>query len=391
YLKFQPHHFDYIVVDETHRAAAQTYDVVLQYFKPKFILGMTATPERTDGNDVFKLFDYNIAYEIRLNRALEEQMLVPFHYYGVTEIRVEGREITEDAAFNLLVAPERVRHIADRARFYGTDCSDVRGLVFCSKNEESAAIADQFIRLGYRAVALSGASSDLERAQAIERLESEDPSKKLDYIFTVDIFNEGIDIPKVNQVILLRPTQSAIVFVQQLGRGLRKAEGKSYLTVIDFIGNYKNNFLVPVALFGDQSYNKDVLRRLVSSGSSLVPGSSTIDFDKISRDRIFESITNSNLQTKKDLVNDYKLVKYRIGRPPLMVDFLNQNGRDPYQYVIYSRSYYNFLLDVEAGTPVLSQRVKVIFESLAKEVNNGKKIQDSIALFLLLNGGPVTF
>ncbi|MET0636664.1 MAG: DUF3427 domain-containing protein [Chitinophagaceae bacterium] len=390
YSKFQPDHFDYIVVDETHRAAAQSYEVILNYFKPKFILGMTATPERTDGYDVFSLFDYNIAYEIRLQRALDEEMLVPFHYYGITEIQVDGKEITENAGFNLLVAPERVKHIAEKAKFYGTDTSEIRGLVFCSRNEESLSMAEQFRELGFRALALSGASSESDRSQAIERLESTDPGQKLDYIFTVDIFNEGIDIPTVNQVILLRPTQSAIVFVQQLGRGLRKAEGKSYLTVIDFIGNYSNNFLVPIALFGDQSYNKDVLRRLVASGSALVPGSSTIDFDKISRDRIFESITNTNLQTKKDLVNDYKLLKYRLGRRPLMMDFLNQYSRDPYQYVVYARSYYNFLVDVESGIPDFGNRVKLIFESLAKEVNNGKRVQDSVALLMMLEGLPVT-
>jgi superfamily II DNA or RNA helicase/HKD family nuclease len=384
YLRFQPNHFDYIVVDETHRAGAESYERLLKYFQPKFTLGMTATPERTDGYDVFKLFDYNIAYEIRLQRALEEDMLAPFHYYGVTEIKVDGQEISDDAAFNLLVSEERVKHIIQKANFYGTDQGNVRGLIFCSRNQESRELSKKFNELGFKTVSLSGDNSELDRTQAIERLESVDAANRLDYIFTVDIFNEGIDIPSVNQIILLRPTQSAIVFVQQFGRGLRKADNKSYLTVIDFIGNYSNNFLVPIALYGDTSYNKDAIRKLISSGSSLVPGSSTVDFDKISRDRIFDSIDNTNLQTKKELVNDYRLLKYRIGKPPLMMDFLEHDARDPFQYVMYARSYYNFLSDMEPLISSLGKRTRVLFEHYAKEINNGKRVQDSIVLLHLI-------
>lgn len=279
--QFHKNYFDYIVIDETHRAGAATYQKILNYFEPKFLLGMTATPERTDGFDIFNEFDYNIAYEIRLHRALEEKMLCMFHYFGVTDITIEGTVLEENASFNLLIAKERIDCIVKNMEFYGCDNGCVRGLVFCSSVEESSELSMAFNERGYNSVALKGKSSENERAEAIIRLESDIEADKLDYIFTVDIFNEGIDIPRVNQIIMLRPTQSAIVFVQQLGRGLRKTYNKEYVTIIDFIGNYKNSYLVPIALYGNTSYNKDTLRKLMVSGSNLIPGASTVNFDKI--------------------------------------------------------------------------------------------------------------
>ena len=292
---FKPDHFDYIVVDEVHRAGADTYKKVLDYFKPKFLLGMTATPERTDNADIFKTFDYNIAYEIRLNQALSENMLVPFHYHGISELVVDGKVLDELSDFRLLVSEERVKHILHYADFYGCDAGRVKGLVFCSKIEEAQALANSFCEHGKKAIALTGASSEVERSNAIERLESDDiaEEEQLDYIFTVDIFNEGVDIPAVNQIILLRPTQSAIIFVQQLGRGLRKSENKRYLEVIDFIGNYGNNYLLPIALFGDRSYNRENVRRTMHNNH--IPGASTVYFDDVSQKRIFESLNNGKI------------------------------------------------------------------------------------------------
>mgnify|MGYP000910916606 CR=1 FL=1 len=195
---------------------------------------MTATPERTDGHDIFQLFDHNIAYEIRLNRAMEEEMLSSFHYYGVTDLYIENKEIDKKSDFNLLISSERVNRIIEKANFYGSDNGITRGLIFCSRKREAIELSTLFNLKGFKTVALTGDSSDEERAESIEKLESDNLHEKLDYIFTVDIFNEGIDIPKINQIVMLRPTESAIIFIQQLGRGLRKAEGKGYLTVIDY-------------------------------------------------------------------------------------------------------------------------------------------------------------
>ena len=190
---------------------------------------------------------------------------------------------------------------------------------------------------------------------------------------------------------MLRPTQSAIIFVQQLGRGLRKIDNKDYLTVIDFIGNYNNNYLVPVALYGDTSYNKDSLRKLIASGSALIPGSSTINFDKITRDRIFESIDSANMQKKKDLVKDYQLLKFKLGQVPMMIDFIEHGSRDPQLYVNYYKSYFNFVTSQEPDlkTKLDAQQIKLI-ELFSNEINNAKRIEESLLLQMLIDKQHLT-
>jgi superfamily II DNA or RNA helicase len=244
--------FDYIVIDEAHRSAADTYQRIMKHFEPNFLLGMTATPERTDGLNVFELFDYNVPYEIRLNHALEAEMLCPFHYYGVADITFEDGTTTDDATqLSRLVSAERVDHLLKAIERYGQAGVPPRGLIFCSRKAEARTLSEELNRcqLGgrtLRTVALTGDDLVEDRERRVAELEE----GRLDYILTVDVFNEGVDIPSLNQVIMLRQTQSAIVFVQQLGRGLRLAEGKDYLVVIDFIGNYNHHVLIPIALFG---------------------------------------------------------------------------------------------------------------------------------------------
>ncbi len=388
--KFTRDQFDYIVIDESHRAGAESYKKILEYFTPKFLLGMTATPERTDGLDIFKLYNYNIAYEIRLHQAMEEEMLSPFHYYGVTDIEVDGKLLEENSDFNLLTSKERVNRIIEKAEFYGCDDGNVRGLVFCSKVEECIKLSDEFNKRGYKSIALTGESSDEDRTNAINDLES-DSDTRIKYIFTRDIFNEGIDIPKVNQVIMLRPTDSSIVFVQQLGRGLRKSYGKEYLTVIDFIGNYSNNYLVPIALYGDNSYNKDKLRKLLASGSNLIPGQSTINFDEISKKRIFESIDNAKLRRKADLENDFKLLKFKLGRNPMMMDFIEHGSRDPFLFVEYSGSYYNFARSYVPSETILNNEEAKLLELFSSEINNGKRVEESEMLLELIGDNYITY
>lgn len=385
-----PYHFDYIVIDETHRAGAATYQKILQHLQPKFLLGMTATPERTDGFDIFNQFDYNIAYEIRLHKALEEEMLSPFHYFGVTDITVDNETIDDDAAFLKLVSSERVNHIIAKSQGYGCDSGIIRGLIFCSSNRVSAELSRAFNERGFKTVALSGDSSEAEREDAIDRLETDDLVRKLDYIFTVDIFNEGIDIPRVNQIIMLRPTQSAIVFVQQLGRGLRKTDGKSYLTVIDFIGNYSNNYLVPIALYGDSSYNKDNLRKFIVGESDTIPGSSTVNFERIARERIFSAIDKAKMCEKKELGKDYDLLKYKLGKIPMMTDFLEHGSRDAYLYVEASRSYFNF---VESREKPLREKLtnaeKKLLECISRDLANAKRIEEVVLLQMLFSAASV--
>jgi superfamily II DNA or RNA helicase/HKD family nuclease/SOS-response transcriptional repressor LexA len=382
-------HFDYIVIDESHRSGAVSYKRLIDHFEPDFLLGMTATPERTDGNDIFSLFDHNIAYEIRLNRAMEEDMLSQFHYYGVSDLSINGELVEDITDFNLLTSDERVKKILSNAEFYGSDNGIIRGLVFCSKKKEANELSRKFNERGYNTIALTGDNSEEERLNAIIRLESDDLEEKLDYIFTVDIFNEGVDIPKINQILMIRPTNSAIIFIQQLGRGLRKVEGKGYLTVIDFIGNYKNNYLIPIALYGDTSYNKDTLRKMISEGSRTIPGASTINFDRITKEQIFKSIDTANMQMLTDLKKDFNLLKYKIGRIPTMMDFIEHGSRDPFLYVQYSKSFFNFIRRVEKDfSSDLSYIHSKLLELFSKEINNSKRIEESIILEKLLEDGP---
>jgi superfamily II DNA or RNA helicase len=390
---FSPECFDYIVVDESHRAGAASYDRFISHFKPSVLLGMTATPERTDGADIMRYFDYNIAYEIRLQRALEEEMLCPFHYFGVTDLTVNGKSIDEYSDFNLLTARERVTRILEKSELYGCHDGVVRGLVFCSRVKEAHSLSSEFNKRGYRTVALDGTVSEDSREQAILRLEAApDKPEKLDYIFTVDIFNEGIDIPQCNQIILLRPTQSSIIFVQQLGRGLRKVDNKEkYLTVIDFIGNYTNNYMIPIALFGDRTYDKDRLRRLMVNGSECLSGTSTINFDRVSRERIFDSINLARTHLLSDLRADFQALHYRIGRLPMMKDFSVHDLRDPAAFASCKKSFYAFSHWLEPEyVPSMSQKAEKVLEVYSRDALNGKTLEEPLMMKRMIENPSVS-
>lgn len=381
--KFTPDAFDYIIVDETHRAEASSYQKILDFFEPTFLLGMTATPERTDGGDIFRLFDHNIAYEIRLQQALHEKMLVPFHYYGVSDLTIDGQLVEDRTEFNKLVSDERVDRIIEKANFYKCDSGKPKGLIFCSRKEEAKELANKLNQKHLRTVALPGESSEEQRKNAIQNLEKGD----VDYIITVDIFNEGVDIPSINQVIMLRPTKSAIIFVQQLGRGLRIAKDKEFLTVIDFIGNYANSYLIPIALYGDSSYNKDNLRKLLVGGSHALPGACTIDFDEIAQKQIFDAINRAKMNLRKDLKADYEIVSKVIGRIPLMMDFIRHGSRDPYQFVDYAGSFYKFAVSISAIPETLNSLEIEVLGYLSKLINDGKQLLDSLILETLSTSG----
>lgn len=329
--QFAQDHFDYIVFDEAHRIGASSHLKVLNYFKPEFVLGMTATPERSDGFNVFAEFNHVIAYEIRLNQALESQILSNFHYFGIAGIEVEGYGTVD--GFNELEHENRVQHILENVERYGADGIRIRGIIFCSRQAEAIALSASLNARGVRTKALTGKDSEMAREEAIQRLES-DGLDALDYILVVDIFNEGIDIPKINQIIMLRPTESVIVFVQQLGRGLRKSPGKEFLTVIDFIGNHNNNFMIPLALYGDNRYDKEGIRRNLLRENLHVPGASTVSFDRISKERILEAVNRANLSSNKLLVEDFQLLSHELGRPPHMMDFVRMNKRYPTTYFV---------------------------------------------------------
>ncbi|OSA93133.1 UNVERIFIED_ORG: NgoFVII family restriction endonuclease [Clostridium botulinum] len=385
---FSKDEFDYIVIDEVHKAGANSYQKIIDYFTPKFLLGMTATPERSDAFDIFKMFNHNIAYEIRLKQALEEDLLCPFHYFGVSDITIDGTPLNEQSDFIYLVAQERVKHIIDKINFYGYCGERVKGLIFCSNKKEAIELSNIFNARGYRTVALTGENSQSEREEAIERLEQDELYNCLDYIFTVDIFNEGVDIPTVNQVVMLRPTQSSIVFVQQLGRGLRKSKFKEYVVIIDFVGNYNNNFLIPIALSGDRTFNKDTLRKYVMEGTRLIPGCSTVNFDEVSKKKIFESIDVANFNDIKLIKESYNKLKQKIGKIPTLSDFDTYNSIDPLR-IFNSKSlgsYHKFLKKYEKEYKIeLNNSQELFIEFISKKLASGKRPHELLLIESAIN------
>ena len=387
--KFNANDFDIIIIDEVHRAGADSYQRIMNYFTPRFWMGMTASPDRTDGYDIYGLFNHNIAYEIRLQQAMEEKLLCPFHYFGITDLEVDGHVIDDDDLKNVqnfakLVCDDRVQYIMQQIEYYGYSGDRVKGLMFCSSKEEAKTLSVKFNMRGLRTIVLTGDSSQNEREDAILRLEQNEQENALDYILTVDIFNEGVDVPAVNQVIMLRPTESPIVFIQQLGRGLRKYAGKEYVVILDFIGNYMNNFMIPIALSGDRTYNKDTIRKYVREGSRVIPGESTIHFDEISKKRIFESIDSSKT-TKSFLKEKYFALKYKLGRVPNILDFYEYGEIDPMLFIQYSRSYDQFVKTVDKDFNIMfGDREEAILEFISSLVN-GKRVHELLMLKCILN------
>lgn len=379
YEKYEKTDFDVIIIDEAHRAGAESYQRIINYFQPKMLLGMTATPERTDGFDIFKLFGNNIAYEIRLQQAMEEEMLTPFHYFGITDLKtgeIQGEVSVDFNNFNYLTSQERIEYIIEKINYYSYSGPRVKGLIFCSRKEEANRLSEEFNHKGFRTSVLSGDHNQETRERTIERLVGDDGDDALDYIFTVDIFNEGIDIPEINQVVMLRPTESPVVFVQQLGRGLRKDPSKEYVVVLDFIGNYSNNFMIPIALSGDRSYNKDNIRRYVMEGERILPGCSTIHFDKISKQRIFSAIDDANFTDIRLLKESYANLKNKLGRIPSLQDFEVYGSIDVIRIFDNNTlgSYYKFLLKYEKDYTVrLSVEEEKVIEFISKKLANGKR------------------
>lgn len=383
--QFTPTHFDYIIIDETHRAGASSYLKILNYFQPQFLLGMTATPERTDGFDIYQLFDHNIAYEIRLNQAMQENLLCPFHYFGITDITVDNQEINDNSTFNDLTTDARVTHIINQSQYYGFSGERLRGLIFCSQIEEAQILSQKFNERGFNTIALSGKDSQETRTNAIHKLEQKERSTGLDYIFTVDIMNEGIDIPAINQIIMLRPTKSAIIFVQQLGRGLRKYPQKDYVVILDFIGNYQNNFMIPIALSGDTSYNKDNIRHYVAEGNRFIFGSSTIHFDKIARQKIYQAIDSAKLSDTALLKNEYLQLKQKLGKIPSIFDFSQFGSIDILKFLDKFKTYHNFLQKYDKDYTIRFNTIQEeILYFISYRFAKGKRIHELIALKLLL-------
>lgn len=387
--------WELIIIDEAHHSCAGSYKRVMDYFTPKLWLGMTATPDKRDdnleGRNIYEIFNHQIACEIRLQNAMEEGLLCPFHYFGITDLEViadvgkSAEERTEN--FRYLTSDARVYNIMKQAKFFGYSGERVKGLIFCSRIDEAKELSCKFNEKGWRTLVLSGSDSENTRAAAIERLAGDEGEDALDYIISVDIFSEGVDVPEINQVIMLRPTESPIIFIQQLGRGLRKAEDKEYVVVLDFIGNYRNNFMIPIALSGDRSYNKDNIRRYVTEGGRVIPGASTIHFDEISRKRIFQAIDNANFSDIKLIMENYTNLKNKLGHIPALADFDKYGEMDVLRIFDNNSlgSYYKFLLKYEKEYTIrLSADEEKVIEFVSKKLASGKRIHELELLKRLL-------
>ncbi len=379
--KLKATEFDYILVDEAHRAAAPSYQRILNYFMPQFWLGMTATPERMDNQDVFKLFDYHLAYEIRLKDALAAKMLTPFHYVGVTDYEVDGEVITETSKLNQLIAVKRVNYVLNQLDYYGYCGDQPRGLIFCSRQAEAKELAVQFNAADHPAIALTNQSSSQERARAVEQLEA----GKIEYIITVDLFNEGVDIPSVNQIVMMRNTQSPIVFTQQLGRGLRQYPGKDFVTVIDFIGNYQHNYMIPLALNQDNSRSKDQARREVKVPTNF--DVSTINFTKVAEEQILASLDKVKLDSMRELRQAYHDLTNQLGKTPLLNDFYRYGSVDPRVFAQNTQlNHYGDFLEKMGTELKLTNYERQVLAFLTKELLNGKRPHELILLQCLLRG-----
>nr|WP_259472575.1 DEAD/DEAH box helicase family protein [Clostridium estertheticum] len=304
--------FDYIIIDEFHHAAAGNYSNILEYFTPKFLLGLTATPERLDNKDVFALCDYNIVYEVRLKGAIDKGWLVPFRYYGVfdetnyTNISFKNGKYDEFELEKALMINKRSNLILKHYEKYNSK----RALGFCSSRHHAIYMSKYFNENGIKACAvISGEQNEfsMDRRDAVDKLKT----GELNIIFSVDMFNEGLDIPQIDMILLLRPTESPTIFLQQLGRGLRKYKDKKYVNVLDFIGNYKKANLIPFFLSGNLKDTVGKAKQGRLPREEEYPDDCIVDFDfqvidifkkmMIEQKNIFDLVVDDFNRIKEDL------------------------------------------------------------------------------------------
>ncbi len=390
FLEFSQDFFDYIIIDEAHHVTSPSYKKILDYFKPKFLLGLTATSNRMDGNSIYEIFDENIALDIRLNDALEHNLIVPFHYYGISDIQsidYENVDLTKiDLLAKLLSVNKRVDFIIDKMNFYSNSGNKRKVLGFCVSKEHCIFMSEEFNKKGINSITLTSEDSISKREDSIKRLENKNDS--LEVIFTVDIFNEGIDIPSINMVLFLRPTNSPIVFVQQLGRGLRKYQNKEFLTVLDFIGNHKKAYLIALALVGNKMIDKESIKLSLQNNFADFKNA-FISMDEISKSRILEQINKENFNHLKYLKEQYFEVKNILGKVPTLVDFLQfEDVINPLKFVDESKSYIEFLAKVEDDKKLKELVLDENFIKAIRFVENElpiKRVYEFVILKYLLN------
>ena len=311
--------YDYIIVDEFHHAAAPTYQKLLTYYKPKILLGLTATPERMDGKNILDYFDNRIAAEIRLPEAIDRKLLCPFQYFGVSDIvdldelkwsrgGYDKTELSNIYTINEGTAVRRADYVITSILKYVTDIDEVKGLGFCVSIEHAKFMSDYFNNHSIPSMFLVGSSSDEDRKSAKKKL----VNGEIRFIFVVDIYNEGVDIPEVNTVLFLRPTESLTIFLQQLGRGLRLSEGKECLTVLDFIGQANKRYNFEDKFAALLSNTTRSIQRELKDGFVSVPKGCYIQLEKKAQKYILENI-RASLNSKNGLLAKVKTFEEESG------------------------------------------------------------------------------
>lgn len=324
YLEFSKNYFDYIVIDEFHHSSAKSYTKIINYFNPKFLLGLTATPERMDGKDILELCDYNLVGEMGLKRAMEQDLIAPFHYFGINDetfdyekIPYKNGKYQEDILVKNLSNNKRVDYIIEKIKKIGFDGKNMSCIAFCENINHANFMNENFNKNGYISEILTSRTSKFEREKILENFKN----KKIEILCVVDILNEGIDIPNINLLLFLRPTFSSTIFTQQIGRGLRKCENKDFVTIIDFIGNHKKDYIIAKFFYEEMLNNKNILYskkekliKEIKTNFENVPMASYVELDRICQKRIIDKIEKINFSSKMMLKEAYDNFKNEIGK-----------------------------------------------------------------------------
>jgi len=381
--KFATQNFDLIVVDEFHHAAASTYQRVLEYFQPQFLLGITATPDRMDNKDVYAICDGNIAYQIHFLEAVQKGWLSPFHYFGVfdeidySQIKWLGTRYDEQQ----LLQAQIQDGVAEKIYASWMKHKQTRTIGFCSSVSQASYLAQYFQSQGTLATFLYAGSSARDRRDAIYNLNSGD----IEVIFTVDLFNEGVDIPAVDTLLFTRPTNSLTVFIQQVGRGLRISKDKSYCTIIDLIGNYRNAD-IKLRVF-DTSENMQIASEKRNGIIPVVPENCSIEFDIRVID-LFKELAKKKQPKKEKLRDAYNELKLELGRRPVYLELHLQGTELSKSYFQEFRSYAGFLYWADE----LTEKEKLVYKkykNLIEEVertNMTKSYKMVLLLYMLTRG-----
>ena len=353
--EFDKNEFDYICYDEVHHIVAECGKKIFNYFNPQFLLGLTATPERMDNKDIFELFEQNVPFELRLRDAINNDLVVPFHYYGIRDELLDYSVEDKNKVSKNIAEADNVDFICKEIEKHKKSKEKLKCIAFCTNIAHCTLMANEFLMRGYNALPLTGENNTGERIKAFNDLQDE--TNDLEIICAVDILNEGVDIPAINMVLFLRPTESSTIFLQQLGRGLRKYENKDYLTVLDFIGNdYNRSVQIALALgtLGKTTYTeKSYLKQLIMSDyKTLDIPKLEIHIDELSKKEIIRFIDHENFNQKKFLKKDYENFKKYLNTDniPTHMDYLESEFAPDLNRFIKSKisgtrvtSYYNFL------------------------------------------------